>query len=69
MMYKIPDKITDFLALFGLMWIVQEAWRELEIWLYGTSQKSSVDAVVAFFICLFCIVALRVWSANEHEEL
>lgn len=66
-MYKIPDRITDALALCGMVWIVCEAWRGLEVWLYGASQESAVDGAFAIIFSVAVIFVLRLWSVFEHE--
>ena len=68
-MYKIPDRITDMLALCGLYWVACEVWRGLEMFLHGASQESIVDGVVAVIGCALIVVALRVWSIFEHEGM
>lgn len=65
--YKLPDKITDILALFGLFWIISTCWINVELWLYGTTQTSVVDTVFAVAVSAATVVCLRAASIIAHE--
>ena len=60
------DVLTDALALIGLVWIVETAWRNIEVYLYGYSQVSVVDSVFASVFCLLAVAILRCVSIIMH---
>lgn len=66
--YNLFDKITDFFATSGALWLISEIWREAEVWQYGTSQESAVDGVFAMAVSIAVVVILRVCSLIKHEE-
>ena len=64
--YTWADVLTDVLALIGLVWIVETAWRNIEVYLYGYSQVSVVDSVFAAVFCLLAVAILRCVSIIMH---
>lgn len=66
--YNVLDKITDFLAYCGLLFLIGEIWREAELWMYGTSQESAVDTVFAMIISIAVVVILRACNLVLREE-
>lgn len=66
--YNVFDRITDMLATVGTLYLIGEIWREVELWLYGTSQESAVDMVVAILVTTFIVMILRILSLKEREE-
>lgn len=64
--YTWADVLTDVLALIGLVWIVETAWRNIEVYLYGYSQVSAVDFVFAAFFCVLAVSILRCVSIIMH---
>lgn len=64
--YTWIDVLTDVLALIGLIWIVETAWRNIEIYLYGYSQVSAVDDAFVVAFCALAVVILRITTIIMH---
>jgi len=64
--YTWVDVLTDVLALIGVAWVIETAWRDIEVYLYGYSQVSVVDSVFAATFCVLSVVILRIAAIIKH---
>jgi len=65
---RLSELLTDLLVLAGIFVGLAGWWRDIEIWLYGYSQESTVDAIICIIISLWFTRWLSKWRNFKEDD-